>query len=139
MNVKFIGDKCIVCEHCIKACPVRAMEAAINVVYSKGSIGRTLSQRDGLLHRDRQGNRRRIAVDKEALLPIFQKRWNSLSGRKGACWKSISKDPYFKNTLHPYLVGEDAPEIADMVRAGNMAVAYGSSCRCLPIIQECGS
>lgn len=26
MNVIFRGDKCIVCEHCIKACPARAME-----------------------------------------------------------------------------------------------------------------
>jgi ferredoxin len=27
MTVRFYNDKCIVCEHCIKACPSRAMEA----------------------------------------------------------------------------------------------------------------
>ena len=27
MKIQFSGDKCVVCEHCIKACPSRAMEA----------------------------------------------------------------------------------------------------------------
>ncbi|MBS4023361.1 MAG: 4Fe-4S binding protein [Dethiobacter sp.] len=27
MTVTFEGDKCIVCEHCLKACPARAVEA----------------------------------------------------------------------------------------------------------------
>ncbi|MGI5875984.1 MAG: UPF0280 family protein [Dethiobacteria bacterium] len=64
-----------------------------------------------------------IAVDKEALTADLPEKVEQFVWQKRRLLeKYIKGDPYFKNTLHPYLVGEDAPEIAvDMVRAGNMA------------------